>query len=137
MDPDVLYRFTKELPAGDVRALYLEAGWITPETDVSFLAPMLKNSFAVCAAFDGPRLVGLMRALSDGVSDAYMLDLVILREYRRRGIGKALVRKLSGHLQQCGIDCIVCVGAPGTEDFYRTTGLNVMSSHTPYRAPGK
>lgn len=137
MSSDILYRFTKELPSGDVRDLYLEAGWITPETDVSFLAPMLKNSFAVCAAFDGPCLVGLMRALSDGVSDAYMLDLVVRREYRRRGIGKAIVRKLSEHLEQYGIDWIVCVGAPGTEEFYRTTGLDVMPAHTPYRAPEK
>ena len=137
MSPDILYRFTKQLPPADVHMLYLEAGWISRETDPASLIPMIENSFAVCAAFDGTRLIGLMRALSDGVSDAYMLDLAVLSEYRRRGIGKALVQKLSGHLREYGIEWIVCIGAPGTEEFYRTTGLDVMTSHIPYRAPEK
>jgi len=87
---EVRIRLEKDLDAQEVAALYAEAGWIEPGSDKSFITPMLKNTFAVAAAFDGTRLIGMIRALSDGVSDAYMLDLVVSKAYRRRGIGKRL-----------------------------------------------
>lgn len=36
-------------------------------------------------------LVGFARALSDGVGDAYLADVFVLREHRGRGLGKLLV----------------------------------------------
>lgn len=116
-----------------VCALYREAGWIKPGADDSFVEEMIRNSFAIACAFDGARLIGMMRALSDGVSDAYLLDLVVDPVYRRRGIGKKLLDFLTQHMASLGVDWILCVGAPGTESFYRRTGAEPMAGFTPYR----
>ncbi|HEU5271465.1 MAG TPA: GNAT family N-acetyltransferase, partial [Jatrophihabitans sp.] len=51
-----------------------------------------ENSAAVIFAFAGERIVGNGRLLSDGVCNAYLVDIWTAGEYRRRGIGSELVR---------------------------------------------
>ena len=58
----------------------------------------LRASFAqsqhVAIARDGDRVVGMARLLSDGVCNAYLLDVWTCSAYRRQGIGSAMVRLL-------------------------------------------
>ena len=53
-----------------------------------------ENSAAVIFAFDGDTLVGNGRLLSDGVCNAYLVDIWTASSHRRRGIGGELVRRL-------------------------------------------
>lgn len=116
--------------------LYRQAGW-QEETGAEAcrsLERALRNSGAICVAMDAEgRLVGSMRALSDGVSDAYMLDLVVAPDCRRSGLGVALVETLRTHLQGQGIEWIVCIAAPGTMGFYAHSSATVMNDYTPLR----
>jgi len=143
MDPDprppqVTFAVTKDLPRAEVLALYRAAGWFAQDDPAPQLDAMIANSFAVSAAFDPVgRLVGMARALSDGVSDAYILDVVVEPAHRSRGIGREIVKRLADHLASCGVDWIVCVGVPGTEAFYRAAGAAPMDGHTPFRFGGK
>jgi ribosomal protein S18 acetylase RimI-like enzyme len=58
----------------------------------------LRRSFEQSAhkaiARDGERVVGLARLLSDGVCNAYLLDVWTSSPWRRQGIASALVRLL-------------------------------------------
>ena len=58
-------------------------------------AAALRRSFSqsqhVAFARDGDRLVGMARLLSDGVCNAYLLDVWTASPYRRRGIGSAMI----------------------------------------------
>jgi ribosomal protein S18 acetylase RimI-like enzyme len=58
----------------------------------------LRASFAhsqhVAIARDGDRVVGMARLLSDGVCNAYLLDVWTQSAYRRQGIGAAMIRQL-------------------------------------------
>ena len=135
------YSITKDLPRADALALYRAAGWFGPSDPAPELDAMIANSFAVSAAFDpAGRLLGMARALSDGVSDAYILDVVVHPDHRRQGIGRRLVSILADHLASFGIDWIVCIGVPGTDGLYRSAGGEPMAGHTPFRfalKPGK
>ena len=139
MDPDprppqVTFAVTKDLPRAEVLALYRAAGWFAQDDPAPQLDAMITNSFAVSAAFDpAGRLLGMARALSDGVSDAYILDVVVRPEHRRQGIGRRLVSALAEHLATFGIDWIVCIGVPGTESLYKSAGGEPMTGHTPFR----
>jgi GNAT superfamily N-acetyltransferase len=53
-----------------------------------------RASFGAVFAWDGGRLVGNARILSDGVCNAYVVDVWTATPYRRRGIGSELVRRL-------------------------------------------
>jgi ribosomal protein S18 acetylase RimI-like enzyme len=48
----------------------------------------------VAIARDGDRVVGMARLLSDGVCNAYLLDVWTHSAYRRQGIASAMVRHL-------------------------------------------
>jgi predicted GNAT family acetyltransferase len=62
-------------------------------------AAALRRSFEqsqhVAFALDGDRVVGMARLLSDGVCNAYLLDVWTFSPYRRRGIASTLVRMLA------------------------------------------
>ena len=139
MDPDprppqVTFAVTKDLPRAEVLTLYRAAGWFAQDDPAPQLDAMIANSFAVSAAFDpAGRLLGMARALSDGVSDAYILDVVVRPDHRRQGIGRRLVSALAEHLATFGIDWIVCIGVPGTESLYKSAGGEPMTGHTPFR----
>jgi ribosomal protein S18 acetylase RimI-like enzyme len=61
-------------------------------------AAALRRSFEqsqhVALARAGQRVVGMARLLSDGVCNAYLLDVWTLSAYRRQGIASALVEQL-------------------------------------------
>jgi ribosomal protein S18 acetylase RimI-like enzyme len=61
-----------------------------PET----LERSFRRSQHVAVARDGHRVVGLARLLSDGVSNAYLLDVWTASSYRRQGIASSMVRGL-------------------------------------------
>ena len=58
----------------------------------------LRRSFErsqhVAFARDGDRVVGMARLLSDGVCNAYLVDVWTSSAYRRQGIASAMVRRL-------------------------------------------
>jgi ribosomal protein S18 acetylase RimI-like enzyme len=58
----------------------------------------LRRSFEqsqhVAFARDGDRLVGMARLLSDGVCNAYLLDVWTSSDYRRQGIASAMIGRL-------------------------------------------
>ena len=53
-----------------------------------------EHSQHVAIARDGDLVVGMARLLSDGVCNAYLLDVWTSSAYRRQGIGSAMVRRL-------------------------------------------
>jgi ribosomal protein S18 acetylase RimI-like enzyme len=62
----------------------------TPEA----LRRSFDSSQHVAFARDGDRLVGMARLLSDGVCNAYLVDVWTASAYRRQGIASAMIRSL-------------------------------------------
>ena len=62
-------------------------------------AAALRRSFEqsqhVAFARDGDRVVGMARLLSDGVCNAYLVDVWTMSSYRRQGIASAMIRLLA------------------------------------------
>src|SRR6266550_9621547 len=58
------------------------------------LQASFEQSHHVAIARDGDRVVGMARLLSDGVCNAYLLDVWTASAYRRRGIASAMIRYL-------------------------------------------
>jgi len=103
--------------------LYREAGWIAPGENCEFIRRVTAGSAVFVAVYDGERIIGMGRAISDGVSDAYIQDVAVLNAYRHQGIGGEIVRRIIAALEERHIDWIALVGEPGTESFYRGLGF--------------
>ncbi len=124
-------RIVKELDPAAVLGLYTQAGWWAPEDVPEAVPKMLEGSLLLAGAFCCGRLIGFGRALSDGVSDAYIQDIVVALPFRRQGAGRGIVRVLTEELLRRGISWIGLVGVPGTEKFYQSLGFRPMEGHTP------
>src|SRR3954454_20190182 len=53
---------------------------------------LVDEASRVVGVYDENRQVGFCRAVTDGVSFAYLADVYVLQEYRGRGLGERLVR---------------------------------------------
>jgi GNAT superfamily N-acetyltransferase len=75
------------------------AGWTVrdPVVDRAKLEGQIAGARWVVSAWDGPRMVGFARAISDGVTNAYVSTVVVDGDYRKRGIGRELIVRLVSH----------------------------------------
>ncbi len=89
-----------------------------------------ENTYAVCIAYAEGRIIGTARALSDGVCNAYVVDVWTYTPYRRQGIARTMIQKLIEKLPGQH----VYLFTDDSPDFYRRlgfkdrgTGLEIMS----------
>ena len=134
LEPDIpegfRVRLVREAPAEAIKALYQAGGWWEDAPGAEAIIPKIIEgsfAFAVAEEISTGRIVGMGRILSDGVSDAYLQDLVVLEQFRRHHLGRALVRFLLNHCVRQGIGWIGIVCAPGTERFYDSLGIAGLS----------
>ena len=80
-------------------------------------------SYAIVFAFDGPALIGMARAISDGVYQAAIYDMVVLPEYQGKGIGREIMKRLC---EQLPVENIILYAVPGREEFYAKCGFRKM-----------
>jgi len=109
---------------GELSELYRKAplGEKSPED----LETVFSNSRFKCFVYAGEGLIGVGRALADGLDCSYIADVAVHPEFQGRGLGKAIIRKLvalsKGHKK------IILYANPGTEGFYQTLGFHRMNT---------
>ena len=83
------------------------------------------NSLYRCFVREHGRLVGVGRALADGVDCSYICDIAVLPSHQGTGLGKRIVGRLvelsRGHRK------IILYAVPGKEPFYRKFGFKPHS----------
>lgn len=87
----------------------------TPEQ----LRESFENSYAVVVAHDGETIIGTARALSDGVCNAYVVDVWTLSSYRKRGVARRMLETLEARLKGQH----VYLFTEDAVDFYRRLGF--------------
>lgn len=109
--------------------LYIAGGWWLADYTADGLDELVKGSFAFAVAVDKStgKAVGMGRAISDGVSDAWLQDIVVLKEFRGRGLGKAITEKLLKHCLSKGLVWVGLVAEPGSSAFYRPLGFEKLA----------
>ncbi|MBI4794000.1 MAG: GNAT family N-acetyltransferase [Deltaproteobacteria bacterium] len=90
------------------------------------LATAFANSKFKCFIYAERTLVGVGRALADGVDCSYLCDVAVHPEYQGSGLGKKIIEKLvalsAGHKK------IILYAKPGTEVFYSKLGFHKMNT---------
>ena len=82
------------------------------------------NSRFVCFAREEGRLVGVGRALADGIDCSYICDVAVLPSHQGTGLGKEIVARLVN--QSAGHKKIILYAVPGKEPFYKKFGFKRM-----------
>lgn len=132
-------RIVKSWNSLDIVDLYRSGGWWREEWEPANLPRLIKGSFAFAVALDRKTncAVGMGRVISDGVSDAYLQDVVVHPSYRHMGIGCLIVQELVAYCISAHITWIGLIAAPGTEVFYRELGFTEMKGYQPMLLGGR
>ncbi|HET6581408.1 MAG TPA: GNAT family N-acetyltransferase [Methanoregula sp.] len=117
----------------EIAALYRAGGWWKEDYRTEDLRHLMRGSYAFAVAAENKtgRAVGMGRVISDGISDGYIQDLVVLPEFRKSGVGAQIVAALINRCLQAGITWIALIAEPGTERFYLPFGFHPMEGYVP------
>ena len=88
------------------------------------LQVVFTNSMFRCFVYDTGRLIGVGRALADGIDCSYLCDIAVHPDYQGQGLGKEIVvrlRDLSKNHRK-----IILYAAPGKDGFYLKLGFKRM-----------
>ena len=92
-----------------------------PIHSIETFAAMLANANLTISAWDGEKLVGISRSLTDFAYVAYLADLAVDEHYQQQGIGKQLIEKTKEHLKPSCM--IVLLAAPKANTYYEHLGF--------------
>jgi GNAT superfamily N-acetyltransferase len=82
-------------------------GWPSPPSPERHLAILLGSSHVVLAR-DAGEIIGFVTAISDGSLAAYIPLLEVRREWRGKGVGSELVRRLLTQLEDLYMVDVIC-----------------------------
>lgn len=107
----------------EIIALYEDAGWINYVERSYMLEKAYKNSLLVMGAYENNRLVGVIRAVGDGASIVLIQDIIVLREFQRRGIGSMLMNSVIQRYKDVYQMQLMTDNTPKTIAFYKSLGF--------------
>lgn len=130
---EVDLRLVRQWDCASIADLYRAGGWWREEWDDAAIQPLISGSFAFVVAVETStgRTVGMGRAIADGVSDAYLQDVVVLPAYRKQGIGRRIVGDLIRHCTAAGISWVGVIAEPGSAGLYAALGFTPLTGHLP------
>lgn len=118
-----------------IEELYRAGGWWKESMDKRRVNELIQGSFlfAVAIHISTRKTVGMGRVISDGISDAYFQDIVVLPEYRCKGVGRMILNALLYECLARKISWMALIAEPGTGDFYTPLGFRTMIGYVPMR----
>lgn len=112
-----------EFNTDEVLALYGSAGWTNYLERADILAEAYKRSLCVLGAFDGGKLVGIIRAVGDGLTIVLIQDIIVLPGYQRQGIGTRLLAAVCERYASVYQMQLLTDDTEKTKAFYRSAGF--------------
>lgn len=114
----------------EILGLYAGVGWTAYTDHPETLKKGFENSMLTLAAYEGERLLGLIRTVGDGQTIVFIQDILVFPEYQRKGVGAALMRAVLdryGHVRQIKL---TTDNTPETIGFYTAMGFRELGGCT-------
>lgn len=131
----VRYSFINRPDAGQINQivnLYRMAGWWADDVDdPSQIDRIVSGSHCFAIATIDDKIIGIGRAISDKISDAYIQDITVDESYRGQGIASRIIDELVKKLHEDGLYWIGLIAERGTQEFYKRLGFETMPNAAP------
>lgn len=111
--------------------LYRAHGWWGLSDKPSLLKKIIKGSHCFAVAERDGRIIGIGRAISDGVSDAYIQDMAVLETERGSGAGGAILTAILKRLKKDGVNWVGLIAQDNSGYFYRKFGFKELKKALP------
>ena len=119
----ITYSSSAKISADQAIDLYIRStlGERRPIHNRQAFENMYKHANLIISAWDGDKLVGISRSLTDFSYVAYLSDLAVDVQYQKQGIGKQLIEKTKSDLEP---ECmLVLLAAPKAREYYGPLGF--------------
>lgn len=114
---------SKYIPTPQLEVLYNDAGWTSYTRNIASLQKAIENSKEVFTAWKDDILIGLIRTLGDGETILYIQDILVLNDYKRKGIGKQLISEVLKLNENCRQFVLLTEDRTETRSFYEALGF--------------
>ncbi|MEX5212833.1 MAG: GNAT family N-acetyltransferase [Nitrospiraceae bacterium] len=130
----IVYADGTDIPPQHLFRLYQQAPWAKGRT-IEDAKTMLKHTDEAVTAWDGERLVGFGRVLTDYVYRATIWDVIVDKAYQGRGVGTAIVNRIVHHPRLKRVELFwLCTRMPR---FYERLGFSSREQTGMVRATRK
>nr|WP_325870606.1 GNAT family N-acetyltransferase [Mammaliicoccus sciuri] len=122
-----MYTFEREFKSGNIdsiKEVYKSVGWLGHDKEK--IENIFHNSSHVVIVKNYDEVIAIARALSDGVFNAAIYDVVVKKTYQQKGISRKMIEILLEDLKQ--ISCIHLISTTGNEDLYRKLGFKKLKT---------
>ena len=118
------YKESKEIKQTDIEFLYSSVKWTNYTNDLEKLKKAIKQSLSVITAWDGEKLVGLIRAVGDGETILYIQDILVHPDFQNKQIGTALMSQMLNQYKNIRQKVLLTEEAPDVRHFYQKFGFS-------------
>lgn len=130
---EITYRINAPLETDDVVHVLRSSGIARPAGDKDRIGRMFSQSNLVVSAWDGARLAGVARSITDFAYCCYLSDLAVDKAYQRRGIGRELIARTKAEI---GDEVsLMLLSAPEAMGYYPKLGFTPLDNG--FRIPRK
>jgi len=119
---NLIYKFDVVPAVEQVIELYDDAGLPRPTHDPRRIRTMFENSDLIVTAWNGSKLVGVSRTITDWVWCSYLADLAVSPDYKRSGIGKKLIELTKERVGEQSM--VLLLSVPTAMEYYPKVGFS-------------
>lgn len=122
----ISYHNDRNISPMQLADIFKRSGINRPSDDLPRMAKMLKHANILVSAWEGEKLVGVARALSDFCFCCYLSDLAVDQAYQSAGIGKQLIKAVHDLIGPQS--SLLLVAAPSATSYYPKVGFEAVAS---------
>ena len=119
----MVYRYNEAVSAKALSDLREVVGWNRMEDEYN--NPLMTSYYHI-AVYEDDKMVGYIDSVSNGVTDAYIQDLMVHPDYQGKGLGTELMNQMITYLKENRIYIISVVFEESLKPFYDRFGFSSM-----------
>ena len=108
----------------EMRGIYCSVGWTKHSNEI--IKQVFKSSNVIALVSVNGRIIEFGRALTDGVFNAAIYDVLVHRDFQKQGIAKKIMEFLLKKLSD--VSCVHLISTTGNEEFYHKLGLKKLKT---------
>ena len=125
-------KIVREAPSAEELAyMYQDAEWIDNPDPDKMLRSVNSESEWFVARDDESNLLGIGRLITDYVRYAFIVDVIVKKEHRKKGVGKLIMYAVIAECRALDIDSVNLWPSEGKVAFYEGLGFYSL----PYSQP--
>ena len=122
----VSYRINPAFDIANMIAVLRSSGLNRPADDPARLRCMFDHADLTVGAYDGSRLIGYARALSDRAWACDLADLAVTETHQGQGVGRAMVDRIKAEIgEQVSL---ILLSAPAATAYYPYIGFDKLEN---------